>query len=142
MTDGNRNYTKKNVAQIVKYKIAHSINGGVSFFEHNLNRIGNIILALSPMAFTYVGMICYQDRGYFAYGGEVALYIAVPAIAFLLKAVAHENSKPLFIPVPVERFTSNEGDGEYSIRYDRLDELICYMAELEDWLEDENYTTR
>ena len=141
MTDGNRNYTKKNVPQIVKYKIAHSINNGVSFFEHNLNRIGNIILALSPMAFTYVGMVCYQDRGYFAYGGEVALYIAVPVIAFLLKAVAHENNKPLFVPIPAQRFTNNEGDGEYSISNSRIDELICYMAELEDWLYDEGYTS-
>lgn len=40
------------------------------------------------------------------------------------------------IPVPGKRFTEDRGDGEVTIEYARLQELILYMDELEDWLEE------
>lgn len=40
------------------------------------------------------------------------------------------------IPVPQKRFTEDRGDGEVTIEYARLQELILYMDELEDWFEE------
>lgn len=38
-------------------------------------------------------------------------------------------------PVPVKRFTSESKDGEVSIEKNRLQEMILYVSEVEDWLE-------
>lgn len=107
-----------------------------------MDAIANIVLALCPFAFFMLGQYVYADRGYYAVGGEVVIYIAIPAVAFFVKAMAREQWKPLYIPVPAERFTHYEGDGEYTMEQARISELVLYMAELEDWFEDEGYVQR
>ena len=42
-------------------------------------------------------------------------------------------------PVPVKRFTSESGDGEVSIEKNRLQEMILYVSEVEDWLESSGF---
>ena len=43
-------------------------------------------------------------------------------------------------PIPQERFTEKLPDGEVRLRNDRLQELILYMKDLEDWFENNGYT--
>lgn len=138
----NQNYTRKSATQLVRYKLINGLDKSASFLKRNLNNIGNLTLAISPFAFFMIGQYAYADRGYYAFGGEVVLYVAVPAVAFFLKAMAKEQWKPLYIPVPTERFTHYEGDGEYTMEQARIPELILYMAELEDWFEDEGYVQK
>ena len=40
------------------------------------------------------------------------------------------------MPKPERRFTKEEDDGEVTIEYSRLQELILFMDEYENWLED------
>lgn len=42
-------------------------------------------------------------------------------------------------PVPVKRFTSESKDGEVSIEKSRLQEMILYVSEVEDWLESSGF---
>ena len=42
-------------------------------------------------------------------------------------------------PVPVKRFTSESKDGEVSIEKNRLQEMILYVSEVEDWLESSGF---
>ena len=138
----NQNYTRKSATQLIRYKLINGLDKSASFFKRNMDAIANIVLALCPFAFFMLGQYTYADRGYYAVGGEVVLYIAVPAVAFFVKAMAREQWKPLYIPVPAKRFTHYEGDGEYTMEQARISELVLYMAELEDWFEDEGYVQR
>lgn len=135
-----QNYTRKSATQLIRYKLINGLDKSAGFVKRNLDNIGNVILAVCPACFFMLGQYVYSERGYFAMGGEVVIYVFVPVFAFILKALAHEQWKPLYIPVPVERFTHYEGGGEYTIEQARISELILYMAELEDWFEDEGYT--
>lgn len=42
-------------------------------------------------------------------------------------------------PVPSKRFTSESRDGEVSIEKNRLQEMILYVSEVEDWLESSGF---
>lgn len=42
------------------------------------------------------------------------------------------------MPKPDKRFTREENDGEVTIEYARLQELILFMDEYENWLEVNN----
>lgn len=135
----NQNYTHKKTSHLIMYKLINTSSHLVLFLKRNLDAIGNVILALCPIIFLSVGEYVYSFRGYLAFGSEIALTIIIPAIAFLLKAVAKEQCKPLYIPVPRERLTQYKSNGEYVLDRDRIYEAILYLAELEDWLEDEGY---
>lgn len=41
------------------------------------------------------------------------------------------------VPMPSERFTKDEGNGEVTIEYARLQELILFTYEYENWLEEQ-----
>lgn len=41
------------------------------------------------------------------------------------------------VPMPSKRFTRDEGDGEVTIEYARLQELILFTYEYENWLEEQ-----
>lgn len=138
----NQNYIRKSATQLVRYKLVNGLDKSATFFKRNMNNIGNVILAICPFAFFMLGQSVYADRGYYAFGGEVVLYIMIPTAAFILKGMAHEQWKPLYIPTPADRFTTYEGGGEYTIEQARLSEMILYMAELEDWFEDEGYVKK
>lgn len=56
-------------------------------------------------------------------------------IIFFLKSYANKIGKGESIPSPSKRFTSVREDGEVSIESERIQELILYLADLEDWLE-------
>lgn len=42
-------------------------------------------------------------------------------------------------PVPVKRFTSEYLDGEVTIENSRLQEMILYVCDVEDWLESSGF---
>lgn len=58
-------------------------------------------------------------------------------IIYILKTYAKRTGKGLSIPKPVKRFTEVSEDGEITIPVDRVEELILYMCDLEDWFEKE-----
>lgn len=41
------------------------------------------------------------------------------------------------VPIPSKRFTKDEGNGEVTIEYARLQELILFTYEYENWLEEQ-----
>lgn len=45
-------------------------------------------------------------------------------------------------PVPAKRFTSESRDGEVSIENSRLQEMIIYVCDVEDWLESSGFDLR
>lgn len=56
-------------------------------------------------------------------------------IIYILKTYAKRTGKGLSVPKPVKRFTEVSDDGEITIPTTRIEELILYMCDLEDWFE-------
>ena len=97
--------------------------------------ISNTILFLSPYGYMYLESMLTHSRGYVAIGGEYLIPVVVASICGMSKGIADKLGKGIDIPVPVQRFTETDSDGEVRIPVERSEELILYMADLEDWLE-------
>lgn len=109
---------------------------GVKYFvENNIRNFANIIQLVLPFLMLYIGQVVAVDRGYIAFGGEIFIPIFVGFIIYLIRSFANKIGKGVTIPKPDKRFTEVDDDGEVNIRQDRIQELILYVADLEDWLE-------
>lgn len=80
------------------------------------------------------------------YVGFTPLLLLFPPIIWSITSVfdIYLSSKGLGtkIPKPTERFTEDLGDGEIAVKNDRIQELILYTNELENWLRANGYTNK
>lgn len=110
------------------------------FIKKNLNNFANVMIGIAPFLFLLLGENSYANRGYFAVGGELlAVAPAYVLVIAILKACAKRQHVIEGMPVPAERFTEVKGD-EVNVNYDRVNDLLLYVADLEDWMEKEGYT--
>lgn len=56
-------------------------------------------------------------------------------VIYFLKQLGDRYGKGNTVPVPEKRFTEVSSDGEVSAEYDRLQEMLLYVADVEDYLE-------
>jgi len=109
---------------------------GVKYLiESNARNFANIIQLALPFLMLYIGQYVAVDRGYISVGGEIFVPILVGFIIYLIRSFTNKIGKGITIPRPDKRFTEVDDDGEVNIRQDRVQELILYVADLEDWLE-------
>lgn len=106
-----------------------------NFIKNNLVTFANVLNLLAPYIMYFVGQYVMLDRGYLAVGGEICIPIFLIVIIYFLKSTANKLGKGFTIPLPNKRFTTVDDDGEVTIKTERLQELILYMADLEDWME-------
>lgn len=84
----------------------------------------------------YIGADLYRQRGRFAVGGEIFIPVIIFMITYYIRQYANRIGKGEKIPIPERRFTEEgEEPGEYTVETQRIEELILYMTDLEDWLE-------
>lgn len=115
-------------------------NSFKSFCERNLVLFGDMVLVVLPFISLIIGEGLYKQRDSFELGSEVLVLFIVVCFAFFLKSLAHViGTDKKDMPVPSRRFTNVNGD-EVSISNDRVQELLLYMADLEDWFDREGYT--
>lgn len=105
------------------------------FITSNLRNFAWILNFILPYLMYIVGQNVYAARGYLGVGGELFLPIIFYMITYVLRSYANKIGKGTTIPVPEKRFTEVDDYGEVNIRQDRIQELILYVADLEDWLE-------
>ena len=117
----------------------------VELFYTILDVIGrnsrNIALVLQiglPYLMWYLGIYLYKHRGNFAVGGELFVPLVVFLVIYFIGSFANHIGKGERIPVPEKRFTEVD-DGEVSIPVSRQDEMLFYLADLEDYLERKGY---
>lgn len=68
------------------------------------------------------------------------LTVLAQAICFIVSNyLKYSEVEDTGFPVPVKRFTSESRDGEVSIEKNRLQEMILYVSEVEDWLESSGF---
>ena len=105
------------------------------FIESNLNNFARLLNLALPYLMYLIGQYVYEDRGKFAVGSEIFIPLIFCIIIYYIRSYANKIGKGTTIPVPNERFTEVDDDGEVSIPNNRIQELILYLADLEDWLE-------
>ena len=104
------------------------------FVQINMRYFATIIAIVLPYAMYVIGQRVALDRGKFAIGSEVLIPVLVTIVVHYLREVANRNNKGARIPVPRKRFTEVSDDGEVTVERNRLQELLLYVADLEDWL--------
>lgn len=116
-------------------EIVNDVLHNVSYFiKSNLINAANIINFILPYAMFYVG----QD---IAMTGKKIIHpvllfpLFVFIILFFIRSIANKIGKGITIPIPEKRFTEVDDDGEVSIENKRIQELLLYVADLEDWFE-------
>ena len=105
------------------------------FITSNLRNFAWILNFILPYLMYIIGQDVYATRGYIGVGGELLLPIIFCIITYILRSYANKIGKGITIPVPDKRFTEVDDYGEVSIPNNRIQELILYLADLEDWLE-------
>lgn len=105
------------------------------FITSNLKNFAWLLNFILPYLMYLIGQNVCASRGYFAIGGELLIPIIFCVIIYYLRSYDNKIGKGTTIPVPNKRFTEVDDNGEVSISNSRIQELILYLADLEDWFE-------
>lgn len=107
----------------------------IEFLKNNLRTFAMILEIVAPYIMYFIGQRLATDRGMIAVGGEIFIPLIISIVIGLLRGSANRIGKGITTPIPNKRFTTVSEDGEVSIDNDRIQEVILYLADLEDWLE-------
>lgn len=115
------------MAKIIKIIWRQTIKSTVGFLKDNLRNISYMLIVMLPFTMYFIGK--YYPNDY--------LFLLIPIFILLLCywliKISDEIGKGYKIPTPNKRFTTIDEYGEVSIENDRLQELILYIGDLEDW---------
>lgn len=121
---------------LIIYEITFDIMSGIGrFIKNNLRMFANILNLLMPYTMYFVGHYVCETFGYMELGEELLIPLGFMLVIYYLRSSANKLGKGITIPVPNERFTQVDEDGEVSMENRRIQELLLYTADLEDWLE-------
>lgn len=120
---------------IVKEVAEEAVHSVAYFAKHNVKHLGTLIEITAPYVMYLLGQKLALDRGLFATGGELFLPVCFWLVANFIKSVANKLNRGPRIPKPIKRFTEVDEDGMVSVEQERLDEMLIYMSDLEDWME-------
>lgn len=118
--------------------LVHEVVWSARDFLSGGSRIfGALLFAAGPAIGLLLGEYVFSVRGYWACGGEVVVVLAIPAVAWFVRALSRASGTSYdSVPVPRRRFTKVDRDeGQVDVSQARLQEMILYVADLEDWLE-------
>lgn len=125
----------KKVLRIIAEITIDAVSSIGYFIKSNLRNFATILNIVLPYAMYFIGQYVAVSRKEIAVGCELFIPIIFIIIIFYLKSTANKLGKGTTIPIPDKRFTKVEDDGEVTIENKRIQELILYLADLEDWLE-------
>lgn len=125
----------KKVLRILFEVTADAFYSFTYFMKSNLVTFANIINLTIPFVMYFVGQWAVAERGHVQIGGEVFIPFGFIVVIYYLRSTANKIGKGITVPVPDKRFTQVDDDGEVSIENKRIQELLLYVADLEDWME-------
>ena len=129
------NKKKRTNWEIFKEITMEAIYSLMYAIQFNLRYVANLMNLCLPYLMYAFGQCIAMDRGQFVIGGEVFIPIVIMISTHYIKEASNKVNKGTHIPIPEERFTEVTDDGEVSIEQDRIQELLLYTADLEDWME-------
>ena len=107
----------------------------VYFVKNNLMAFANILNIIVPYAMYFIGQYALTGKIKLIFGVELFIPLICGILIFYMKSTANKIGKGTIVPVPNKRFTQIDDYGEVSVENRRIQELILYMADLEDYLE-------
>lgn len=126
----------KNALKMVADATKTMVYDIVYFLTFNARYLAVLIEVACPFGMLFLGQQLALKRGYIGVGGEIAIPIIVVLVVYYMKEISNRCNKGARIPIPHKRFTEVDLEsGEVNVRQDRLQEMILYLADLEDWLE-------
>lgn len=125
----------KRFAKITLEIILDIVQAITYFITNNLRNFAQLLNLILPYAMYFIGQKVYANRGQVTVGSELFIPIVVYMIIYYLRSYTNKIGKGMTIPVPEKRFTQVDDYGEVSVPNNRIQELILYLADLEDWLE-------
>lgn len=97
--------------------------------------LSKLLIILLPYMMIFITIWMYKVRGEFKIGIEYIIPIVILLISYFLKSIADKIGKGEAPPIPMERFTYDDGEGEVSCEYSRLQEMLLFVNDYEKWLE-------
>lgn len=114
---------------------ADAIEDALDFIANNLYKLYKLINFINPFLMYYIAGKMYEQRGYFAIGGEILIPLILWLISGFIHRFANKINKGDSFPIPNKRFIKDEGDGQYSLEQNRIQEAILYLADVEEFLD-------
>lgn len=126
---------------VVMYNvIKDALSGFGEIVVRSLLPVSRIMEMVLPYIMLFIGYDLYESRGGIYIGGEFAVPFLVWVIIYFMRGLARYcGIKRSTLPVPRKRFTEVSEDGEVTAEKARLQEMLLYMADLEDWMQKRGY---
>lgn len=106
----------------------------VYFVQMNMRYVAALAEIALPYGMYVLGQSVALSRGSIEVGGEIFIPILCTVVIHYIKEFANKSGKGNTIPIPAKRFTEVDDDGEVSVDNKRLQELLLYVADLEDYM--------
>lgn len=103
------------------------------FIEDHLRYVPSILNITYPYLIYYIG----YTKGFIPI--ILSIPIAINLMIYYLNSFANKIGKGSDVPIPTKRFTQEDDSGEVTIETNRVQELILYMNDLENWLNRKGY---
>ena len=104
-----------------------------NFIKRNLKALSRVILLPIPLVVFYLGSVL--EFNFLNCLKIIALEAFVILLSWLLSFISLELNGKMNFPESRKRFTKEDEDGEVTIETKRLQEMILWVADVEDWME-------
>lgn len=110
------------------------------FISINIKYLIKLIDISIPYIYAYISIILYRDRNNIIIGYEVLIPIIAYIILSVLNSFLNKINKGYDIPLPRERFTTLNDNGNVSVDNSSINDIILYLYDLEEYLKSKGYT--
>lgn len=112
------------------------------FISINLKYLLKLIEISIPYIYAYISILLYRDRNNnLIIGYEVLFPIIAYIILSVLNNFLNKINKGYDIPIPRERFTTLNDNGNVSVDNSSINDIILYLYDLEEYLKSKGYTS-
>ena len=110
------------------------------FISINIKYLIKLIDISIPYIYAYISILLYRDRNNIIIGYEVLFPIIAYIILSVLNNFLNKINKGYDIPLPRERFTTLNDNGNVSVDNSSINDIILYLYDLEEYLKSKGYT--
>ena len=110
------------------------------FISINIKYLIKLIDISIPYIYAYISILLYRERNNLIIGYEVLIPIIAYIILSVLNSFLNKINRGYDIPIPRERFTILNDNGNVSIDNSSINDIILYLYDLEEYLKSKGYT--
>ena len=110
------------------------------FISINIKYLIKLIDISIPYMYAYISILLYRERNNLIIGYEVLIPIIAYIILSVLNSFLNKINRGYDIPIPRERFTILNDNGNVSIDNSSINDIILYLYDLEEYLKSKGYT--